>query len=779
MFPWSWGGCGTRAEDWHMGVRAIRARIECDRATLEHLWRTHCVFNARLRGFLQTLFAIKRGELGADKVHQANCAAWMEFVLSRPAKDAVYLLNAVSIEGWTPNTARKMLTTKLPADPAERARVEKRLARLDRVINDLAVASSKGKLAYVKQKERDGLPDSLFQPLVRDALACMSGHKELVALWETEHAAWIKSKAEWESKPEHKRYLALRPMFEAFEASAGGKAAKRRGRWHLYVDWLAANPALAAWRGGPAVVNRLSKDAKTRIAKARPWKKRSVEAQEFWAANPELLALDRLHGAYEREFVRRRKTKRNPDGFDHRPTFTQPDAVLHPRWVLFNAPQTSPPGYRNLVLPEHRRATGSVELQVLTGDKSGGEYPAAFVPVTFRADARLSRFFTKPTKRIATKGKDKGKEKDGTAFFFRDDHLGKTRAAEISGAKLLLADIKTDAQGALVSATPYIVLTCTIEDEPITDRAKKIVWSDTGETTKTGKARKKRTLPKGLVACAIDLGVRHLGFATVAEIAAPARARTHGELRVIRSRNIHLDGGPTLPEIGRHKRDIRRLRRLRGKPVAGEQSHRELQAHIDDMGSDRFKKAARAIVNFALNTQQSKDKSGKAHPRADVLILEKLAGFVPDAERERGVNRALVSWNRGKVVERIKEVAADAGFKGRVFEVHPAGTSQCCSRCGALGRRYSVVRDGTTGDGAIRFGWVEKLFACPSCGYRANADHNASVNLHHVFAGESMEAFYSWRDRSDRDREKAVADIDATLLPLLQREHSLPLDTPF
>jgi transposase len=28
---------------------------------------------------------------------------------------------------------------------------------------------------------------------------------------------------------------------------------------------------------------------------------------------------------------------------------------------------------------------------------------------------------------------------------------------------------------------------------------------------------------------------------------------------------------------------------------------------------------------------------------------------------------------------------------------------------------------------------VEKLFGCPSCGYRCNADFNASVNLHRVF----------------------------------------------
>ena len=137
-----------------MGVRALRARIECDRPTLEHLWRTHCVFNARLRELLTKLFAMRRGTLGADDKHRKACATWMEFVLSRPAKDAVYLLNAVSIERWKPATAIKMITAKLLKDSAERKKVGKRIDELDRAIKVLTTASAKGKVAYAKQEER-------------------------------------------------------------------------------------------------------------------------------------------------------------------------------------------------------------------------------------------------------------------------------------------------------------------------------------------------------------------------------------------------------------------------------------------------------------------------------------------------------------------------------------------------------------------------------------------------------------------------------------------------
>src|SRR5690606_10802524 len=118
--------------------------------------------------------------------------------------------------------------------------------------------------------------------------------------------------------------------------------------------------------------------------------------------------------------------------------------------------------------------------------------------------------------------------------------------------------------------------------------------------------------------------------------------------------------GPDLAHLARHKRELRRLRRLRGKPVSGESSHVGLQRHIDHMADDRFKKAARAIVNLALNADGAVDgKTALPYPRADVIVLEKLENLVPDAERERGINRALVAFNRGHLVQRVRELAED------------------------------------------------------------------------------------------------------------------------
>jgi hypothetical protein len=750
-----------------MPVRAIQARIDCPRDVLDHLWRTHVIFNQRLPQLISILFKMRRGECGdTEEEHQlyANIA---QFILARGARDGPYLLNAISIKGWQANTARKM-KAEVPGPDGRPLEVSGALWA-----DGAERLSAEGQLLYDKRALLGDLPDTLRQMVARECVAIISGHQELLKIWESEHEDWLRRKQEWETDPENMLYLALRPRFEEFEQSVGGKAGKRRERWHRYLDWLKSNPALAAWRGGEPGVVELSAAAKEKIRKARARKVRSIEAEEFWKANPELSALDKLHGYYEREFVRRRKTKKHPDGFDHRPTFTLPDPIRHPRWFVFNSPQTSPQGYRNLEVPAKAGAMGTIQLRLLTGPKSGEEYPIEWVPQRFKSDPRLADFRAVSIRRMIRKGKDKGQEKKADAFSFLDRQLTLGRPAKISGAKLMFRRIKLDADGNLISADPYLVFTCDIEALPFTEAARAVKWTDTGEK------RKKVVVPDGLTTCAVDLGIRHIGFATLAVKEAEA-------VRVLRSRNIWIaheeekgrhpgrwSPGPELGHISAHKRELRHLRSERGKPVLGEDSHIELQRHITDMASDRFKKAAREIVNFALNVEGKVSAStGTLFPRADVLIVENLANLLPDAERERGINRALVEFNRGHLVDRIKEVADDCGL--RVIFVSPVGTSQVCSRCGALGRRYSI-RKGQDGEADIHFGFVESLFACSQCGYRANSDHNASVNLNRrfVFGESAIASFRVWQQLSTKGRLQRLQDIEASLIDTLRAEHRL------
>jgi transposase len=607
------------------------------------------------------------------------------------------------------------------------------------------------------------------QIVCRQSVEAISGHIELTKIWEKEHNNWLKEKEKWESQDEHKKYLTLREKFEQFEQSIGGKITKRRGRWHLYLKWLSENPDLAAWRGGQAIINPLSEKAQNRINKARPNKKNAIETEEFFKANPEIKALDNLHGYYERTFIRRRKTKKNSVGFDHRPTFTLPHPIKHQRWFVFNAPQTNPEGYRKLTLPKKAGDFGSLEMRLLTGEKNNGKYPDGWTSISFKADPRLS--FVRPVKiqRVIRRGKEQGQIKETDSYEFSDKHLKKWRPAKLSGVKLIF---KFNPDRTPKAA--YLYFTCDIPDEPASDTAKKLQWVETGELTNKGKKRKRKILPEGLITCAVDLSMRRgtTGFATLCKY-------ENGKINILRSHNLwegfkeekgkHPDRwaeGPDLGHIAKHKKEIRILRSKRGKPIKGEESHIELQKHIDSMGEDRFKKASRAIVNFALNTGKVAGKNG-VYPRADILLLENLEGLIPDAERERGINRALAGWNRRHLVERVIEIAEDAGFKRRVFEISPYGTSQVCSKCGVYGRRYSIGRNRETGKKEIQFGFVEKLFACPNCGYCANADHNASINLHRKFLLDNKN-FYDVKKHKE-----AIETIERSLIEKLCAMHKI------
>src|SRR5215471_14664628 len=88
-----------------MGIRAFEARINCSPELLQQLWRTHTVFNQRVPELLSILFRMRRRECGDSEERRCLYQQIARFILACPARDAPYLLNAVSIAGWKPNTA--------------------------------------------------------------------------------------------------------------------------------------------------------------------------------------------------------------------------------------------------------------------------------------------------------------------------------------------------------------------------------------------------------------------------------------------------------------------------------------------------------------------------------------------------------------------------------------------------------------------------------------------------------------------------------------------------
>jgi len=81
---------------------------------------------------------------------------------------------------------------------------------------------------------------------------------------------------------------------------------------------------------------------------------------------------------------------------------------------------------------------------------------------------------------------------------------------------------------------------------------------------------------------------------------------------------------------------------------------------------------------------------------------------------------------RRAIVERVKKLSFEHGYS--IFFVYPYRTSKQCSRCGAIGERFS-----TNGSKA--------LFRCPTCGYTVNAIFNiAFLALSHLLHAGGKEA---------------------------------------
>jgi putative transposase len=207
-----------------------------------------------------------------------------------------------------------------------------------------------------------------------------------------------------------------------------------------------------------------------------------------------------------------------------------------------------------------------------------------------------------------------------------------------------------------------------------------------------------------LVTVAIDLNVKNLAVITVRQhdaIIETVFVTDHG-----------LDA-----HRYRHLKRIAKKQWQSGRSVAGEHSNQQLWRHIDLLNEDAAHKVASRIASVCAS-----------YPGC-ILLFERLRKIKPGkGSKSRRMNRRRANQLRGK----IREHAKDKAYVQQVVtvEVNPHGTSQYCSRCGALGERFSYQHGQR-----IRVKWG-KLFYCPVCHYEAHADFNASVNVHRSFYRE-------------------------------------------
>ena len=204
-----------------------------------------------------------------------------------------------------------------------------------------------------------------------------------------------------------------------------------------------------------------------------------------------------------------------------------------------------------------------------------------------------------------------------------------------------------------------------------------------------------------LVTIGVDLNVKNLAVITV---------RQHGtSIETVFVRDHGLDRARYL-----HLKKISKKQYLSGKPVQGEHSNQQLWTHVRRMNEDAAHKVSRIIASVC-----------RKYPGC-ILLFERLRKIKRGGgSKSRRMNRRQSNQLRGKINQYAKDKNYAQGLV--TIEVNPHGTSQYCSRCGAKGERFSY-RNGV---------WVKekwgKIFRCPVCHYEANADHNASVNMHHSF----------------------------------------------
>ena len=228
-----------------------------------------------------------------------------------------------------------------------------------------------------------------------------------------------------------------------------------------------------------------------------------------------------------------------------------------------------------------------------------------------------------------------------------------------------------------------------------------------------------------LVTVAVDLNVKNLAVIT---------ARAHGKIiETVFVTDHGLDA-----HRYRHLKRIAKKQWQSGRPVAGEHSNQQLWRHIDRLNEDAAHKVARRIAAVCAR-----------YPGC-ILLFERLRKIkAGEASKSRRMNRKRANQLRGKINQHARDKAYVAGVV--TVEVNPHGTSQYCSRCGAKGERFSY-----RGGKRIVEKWG-KLFVCPVCHYEANADFNASANVHHSFYRE-----WHWQPRTGKAHQapspSAVAD---------------------
>jgi len=191
-------------------------------------------------------------------------------------------------------------------------------------------------------------------------------------------------------------------------------------------------------------------------------------------------------------------------------------------------------------------------------------------------------------------------------------------------------------------------------------------------------------------AIGIDMGIRHIA------------ATSDGDL--------YDHCNDMQKDLRRLKKLSRRLSKDRCDPAKERKARSKLKHHHKRMVNKRKE-------NIERISKEIVDSN-------DVIVMERLnVKRLWGKSLSRSMTRGFINSSLGSLRYRIQSKAEWAGK--RIIEVNPKGTSQICSQCGAEVKKKLDVR----------------IHSCPCCGYTADRDINAAINiLHRGWTGHPVPA---------------------------------------
>jgi len=695
-----------------MKRRVIQAKIsDTDPDTRQKIHLTHQIFNEYVKQTIKLFLSIMNGTYDhpAYKTNKELYRRWMASIIFAGSGGGSinydYLINSIcktkSKRHWEGASIPEKVT--IPTVNQITDQKGKKTAKIEKEEHDFKSFSSvdqivelaKQQIYLFDKSEAFPLPSQIISAVISEAIAIIKQHRTLITKWYEDNGDFETEQAEFLNSPRYKSFLKIKYIFDAFEQENKLRAERKRSqrkrslrweRWDKYVNLLIDNSELMQWREKnttltiPPALNDPAKNKKSRLG-------------ILLRANPEL-------GALHRTYVETWK-----DIPPQRPTFCWPDINEHPRFFTASSPPTSPYAYQRLSI-DHKKSKATVEFFLLDGKRDkNGRYIGNFYLLRVVFDPRINRFEHNPNA-ITKKG-----NKKPNSYYFLDPRTKKKREAHIKGCMLFLKKQKTSNH-----TSAYLTFNYAIERSNISEQAKKVRYD---EKAKGWKA------PIGAIVASVDMMYKEIAFVTIAEKIKPQ------EFTILASRKIKLHRnqdngfkGPQAKQIEQHQISLRdRKRNLPRK-----QYPQKLQNHLNNMREEFSKRSARRILDFVMNLNKTiKDSQDKIIEQVDVILLERLKGLKPQKKNPRGLNRVLSNKRRPKVVTAIQEGCEIAGISCR--EIMPHYTSQICSKCGKLGRRFYENRKDVHEVERKMSPFGGKLFICPHCGYQANAEFNATINL--------------------------------------------------